>query len=73
MWVGIGYWVGLSTLGSMILFEVSRLKVQIFVEIKFRFGLWNHLLLKLKFKPKLEVVSFKIGLGSLLILVQGFF
>jgi hypothetical protein len=57
----------------MVLFGVSRLRVQNFVEIKFGFGLWNHLLLKFKFKPKLEVVSFKIGLGSLVILVQGFF
>jgi len=56
----------------MVLFGVSRLKVQNFAEIKFGFGLWNHLLLKSKSKPKLEVVSFKIGLGSLVILVQGF-
>jgi hypothetical protein len=72
MWVGIEYWVGLSTLGSMVLLGVSRLKVQNFVEIKFGFGLWNQLLLKLKFKPKLKVVSFKIGLSSLVILVQDF-
>jgi hypothetical protein len=39
MWVGIEYWVGLSTLGSMVLLGVSRLKVQNFVEIKFGFGL----------------------------------
>jgi hypothetical protein len=56
----------------MVHFGVSRLNVQNFVEMKFGFELWNHLLLKFKFKPKLEVISFKIGLGSLMILVQGF-
>jgi hypothetical protein len=39
MWVGIGHWVGLSSLGSMVHFGVSRLNVQNFVEMKFGFEL----------------------------------